>query len=60
MARIELVLRNSLDCEIGRFEVEQDSLGYPLTLSTFANNVDLRSALDTLEPGDTLTMVEVD
>jgi hypothetical protein len=58
MTNIELVLKNSLDCEIGRFAVEQDEMGYPLTLSTVANNVDLRSALVCLEPGDTLTMVE--
>jgi hypothetical protein len=60
MTNIELVLKNSLDCEIGRFAVEQDEMGYPLNLSTFANNLDLRSALDTLQPGDTLTMVESD
>jgi hypothetical protein len=55
---IELVHTNSLGCEIGRYEVKRDSCGYPLTLATVANNVDLRSALDTLEPGDTLAMVE--
>jgi hypothetical protein len=55
---IELVLFNSLECELGRFEVETDDLGYPLTLATVANNVDLRSALETLAPGDSLRMVE--
>jgi len=58
MTIIELVLFNSLDCELGRFEVETDGDGFPLTLSTVANNVDLRSALDTLQPGDSLRMVE--
>ena len=53
---IEFVIRNRLGCEIGRFEVERDDMGAPLTMQAFDGNVDFRFALETLEPGDTLSM----
>jgi len=57
--RPALILKNSLDCELGTFELDCDDEG-PLTLSSVACNADLRSALQTMEPGDTLTMVDLD
>jgi len=57
--RPALIFKNSLDCELGTFEVECDDNG-PLMLAAFAHNTDLRSALSCMEPGDTLTMVDLD
>jgi len=58
MTIIELVLFNSSDCELGRFEIPTDDHGEPLTLAAVTDNADLRSALDTLQPGDCLRMVD--
>jgi hypothetical protein len=55
---MEFVLFNSLDCEIGRYQIECDELGYPLVLASLADNVELRTALGDLQPGDTIKVVE--
>ena len=58
MTVIDLVLFNSADCELGRFEVQADDLGdINLPALTDANR-DLRLALEMLAPGDSLRVVE--
>lgn len=59
MTRFELVHTNRLECEIGRYPVVQDDAGAPLMLATVAQDVDVRQALDVLEPGDRLELVEI-
>lgn len=58
MKVIELVLTNSLDCELGRYPVPTDDMGFPLMLAMVADDRELRFALSEMQPGDTLTMVE--
>lgn len=57
-SKFELVHFNRHECEIGRYPIVADELGAPLMLATLAQSIELRSALDLMEPGDRLEFVE--
>ena len=57
--RIALVLKNSMGCELGTFEIDHDDDG-PLTLAAVQTNEDLRSALGTMTLGDTFEMIDLE
>lgn len=57
--RLAIVMKNSMGCELGTYEVEHDDDG-PLILAAVTSNVELRAALSGMEPGDTFEMVDLE
>jgi hypothetical protein len=60
MMKTQIILRNSADCELQRFDVERDEDGDINLMHEARMNEDLALALELLAPGDTIAIEEIE